>query len=97
MTVLFFYPALFMILSGFGMYSEATGRDSWQHTAFGWFVDLYSNTIDLHYWHRVGMWTIASFIIIHVYAAIREDIMSGQSVISTMVNGVRMFKNRTGR
>ena len=96
MTVLFFYPAIFMILSGFGMYSEATGRDSWQHMMFGWFVDLFSNTIDLHFWHRAGMWTIASFIIFHVYAAIREDIMSGQSVISTMFNGERMFKQRRG-
>ena len=30
---------------------------------------------------------------IHVYVAIREDIMSRQSLISTMISGWRMFKD----
>jgi len=30
---------------------------------------------------------------LHVYAAIREDIMSRQSLISTMLSGWRMFKD----
>jgi Ni,Fe-hydrogenase I cytochrome b subunit len=29
---------------------------------------------------------------VHVYMVFREDIMSGESVISTMINGIRMFK-----
>jgi len=29
----------------------------------------------------------------HVYAALREDIMSRQSLISTMISGERMFKD----
>ena len=29
----------------------------------------------------------------HVYVAIREDIMSRQSLISTMISGYRMFKD----
>ena len=29
----------------------------------------------------------------HVYAAVREDIMSRQSIVSTMVSGVRTFKD----
>jgi Ni/Fe-hydrogenase 1 B-type cytochrome subunit len=30
---------------------------------------------------------------IHIYAAVREDIMSRQSLISTMVSGWRYFKD----
>jgi Ni/Fe-hydrogenase 1 B-type cytochrome subunit len=34
-----------------------------------------------------------TFVLVHVYAAIREDIMSRQSLISTMISGWRMFKD----
>jgi Ni/Fe-hydrogenase 1 B-type cytochrome subunit len=33
------------------------------------------------------------FVILHVYAAIREDIMGRQSMVSTMVSGHRTFKD----
>jgi Ni/Fe-hydrogenase 1 B-type cytochrome subunit len=39
------------------------------------------------------MWYLITFIMIHVYVAIREDIMSRQSLISTMISGWRMFKD----
>jgi Ni/Fe-hydrogenase 1 B-type cytochrome subunit len=94
MTALFLYPSLFMMATGFGMYSEGTGSDSWQHLMFGWFVDLWGGALGMHVAHRLGMWVIASFVIIHVYAAVREDIMSGQSIIGTMFNGDRLFKRR---
>jgi hypothetical protein len=37
--------------------------------------------------HQLGMWAIVVFMIIHIYAAIREDIMSRQSMVSTMISG----------
>jgi Ni/Fe-hydrogenase 1 B-type cytochrome subunit len=39
------------------------------------------------------MWGIVVFVIIHVYAAVREDIMSRQSLISSMVSGERLFRD----
>ncbi|ENL9981891.1 Ni/Fe-hydrogenase, b-type cytochrome subunit, partial [Salmonella enterica] len=39
-----------------------------------------------------GMWFIIAFVIAHVYTAIREDIMSRQSVISVMISGWRWFR-----
>ena len=32
------------------------------------------------------------FAVIHMYMVFREDIMSGESVIGTMINGIRMWK-----
>lgn len=83
----------FMIVTGFALYSEGTGRGSWQDHLFGWVIPLLGGSLDLHTWHRLGMWAILLFIIVHVYAAIREDIMSRQSIVSTMVSGVRTFKD----
>jgi Ni/Fe-hydrogenase 1 B-type cytochrome subunit len=39
------------------------------------------------------MWVILCFVIVHVYAAFREDIMSRQSILSTMITGWRTFKD----
>jgi Ni/Fe-hydrogenase 1 B-type cytochrome subunit len=50
------------------------------------------NSMDVHSWHRLGMWLIGAFVIGHVYMALREDIMSDDTVISTMVNGYRSHK-----
>ena len=47
----------------------------------------------MHTWHHVGMWVIVVFVIMHIYAAIREDIMSRQSMVSTMLSGWRLFKD----
>jgi len=33
------------------------------------------------------------FVIVHIYAAIREDIMGRQSIVSTMISGYRTFKD----
>ncbi len=85
--------SVFMIVTGFALYSEGTGRGSWQDHLFGWVIPLLGGSLDVHTWHRLGMWAILLFIIVHVYAAIREDIMSRQSIVSTMVSGVRTFKD----
>jgi hypothetical protein len=45
----------------------------------------------VHSWHHLGMWGIV-FVILHVYAAVREDIMSRQTMISTMISGQRTFR-----
>jgi Ni/Fe-hydrogenase 1 B-type cytochrome subunit len=39
------------------------------------------------------MWALVMFVVVHVYAAIREDIMSRQSIISSMVSGERQFRD----
>lgn len=85
--------SVFMIVTGFALYSEGTGAGSWQDDVFGWVIPLLGGSMDVHTWHHLGMWVILLFIIVHVYAAIREDIMSRQSIVSTMISGVRTFKD----
>jgi Ni/Fe-hydrogenase 1 B-type cytochrome subunit len=82
-----------MICTGFALYSEGEGIDSWQAKLFGWVFMLFPNSQDVHTWHHLGMWVIITFVILHVYAAIREDIMSRQTMISTMISGERQFRD----
>ena len=93
---MFFFVTLgsfFMVFTGFALYSQGTGYGSWEDRLFGWIIPLFGQGQDVHTWHHLGMWWILTFVIIHVYVAIREDIMSRQSIVSTMISGYRMFKD----
>lgn len=95
LMMFFFFTllAIGMVFTGFALYSEGTGLGSWQDMLFGWVIPALGGSMQTHSLHRLGMWIMVSFAMIHVYAAIREDIMSRQSLISTMVSGWRMFKD----
>ncbi|WP_078121986.1 Ni/Fe-hydrogenase, b-type cytochrome subunit [Thiosocius teredinicola] len=94
MHVLFVWMLIFMIVTGFALYGEGTGMGSWQFELFSsWVIPLFGQSQDVHTWHHLVMWALVCFVIIHVYVAIREDIMSRQSLISTMISGWRMFKD----
>jgi Ni/Fe-hydrogenase 1 B-type cytochrome subunit len=84
---------LFMITTGFALYGEGAQMGSWQERLFGWVIPLFGQSQDVHTWHHLGMWALVVFVILHVYAAIREDIMGRSSVVSTMISGHRTFKD----
>ena len=84
--------AIFMLFTGFAMYGEGLGRGSWADKLFGWVIPVMGQSQDVHTWHHLGLWGIVLFVILHVYAAIREDIMGRQSMVSTMISGYRTFK-----
>ncbi|WP_428605803.1 Ni/Fe-hydrogenase, b-type cytochrome subunit [Sedimenticola sp.] len=84
---------LLMLLTGFALYAEQTGKGSWQDSLFGWLIPLVGQSQDVRLWHHWGMWVIVVFVMLHVYVAIREDIVSRQSLISTMISGWRTFKD----
>ncbi len=94
MHIMFVWGMVFMMVTGLALYGEGAGMDSWQFALFSsWVIPLFGNSQDLHTLHHLGMWYMACFIIIHVYVAIREDIMSRQSMVSSMISGWRMFKD----
>ena len=95
MVTMFMVGTIFMIVTGFALYGEGAQAGHWSHTAFtSWVLPLFGgNSQDVHTWHHLGMWYLACFVIVHVYAAVREDIMGRQSIVSTMISGHRTFKN----
>ena len=84
---------LFMIFTGFALYSEGLGEGSWADKMFGWVIPLIGSSEAVHNWHNLGMWIMIVFMIIHIYMAIRADIISRQSSISTIIGGWRMYKD----
>jgi Ni/Fe-hydrogenase 1 B-type cytochrome subunit len=93
MLLMFVLPGALCVVTGLAMYAEVTGHDSWQYALFGWVTLMFGNTLDLHILHRLAMWIIVWFALIHIYIAVREDILSRQTVISTMLSGDRQYRD----
>ncbi len=89
-------PMFHQVFTGFALYAEGQGVDTWWYAAFGWVFSVYGDSFFVHTTHRLVMWLIAIFCLIHMYTAIREDILSRQSIISTMVSGYRYFDKGQG-
>jgi Ni/Fe-hydrogenase 1 B-type cytochrome subunit len=84
--------AVLMICTGFALYGEGAGAASWQSHLFGWVIPLMGGSQAVHSWHHLGMWGVVTFAILHIYAAVREDAMSRQTMISAMISGQRTFR-----
>jgi Ni/Fe-hydrogenase 1 B-type cytochrome subunit len=85
--------ALFMIGTGFALYGQGLGEGSWADRGFGWIIPLLGGGQATRMWHDMGMWIMIMFVIIHIYMAVRADIIGRESSVSTMIGGWRMFKD----
>jgi Ni/Fe-hydrogenase 1 B-type cytochrome subunit len=95
-VAMFFFMTLgltFMIVTGTALYAEGLGTDHWLYSLTGWVFAIDGGSQTVHTIHRLGMWAIVVFVMIHIYCAVREDIMSRQSLVSTMISGHRTFKD----
>ena len=90
MFLLFVCITLFMIATGFALYGEDTPGGAMDHL-FGW-IFAFGPSQTIRTFHHLGMWGLAAFTCIHVYLAVRADIMGGATAISTMIDGWRFFK-----
>ena len=84
---------LFMIISGFALYGEGLGVGSWADSWFGWLIPMMGSSQEVKMWHTLGMWLILVFAVIHIYMAIRADIMDRESSVSTIMGGWRFWKD----
>ena len=84
----------FMIVTGFALYGEGAQEGHWTHTLFtSWVIPLFGQSQAVHSWHHLMAWAIVTFVIVHVYAALREEVMSRQTMISAMISGTRTFRD----
>lgn len=94
MHLVLLWGLVFMILTGFALYGEGEGQGSLVFSLFSsWLIPLFGGSQALHSWHHLIMWIIVSFVIVHIYVAVREDKLSRQSMLKTIVTGWRTFKD----
>ena len=86
-------PSVFMLLSGFALYGEGLGMDSWAYQwVSSWFLPMFGQSMNVHTLHRLCAWALVVFAGLHFYMVLREDICSDETVMSTMANGWRVSK-----
>lgn len=90
--LIFVLGTLFMIATGFALYSQQWAAGTSYAAVFAWVFTWLGDPQNVRTWHHLGMWYLILFVMVHVYMVFREDIMSGESIVSTMINGIRMFK-----
>ena len=86
--------SVFLIITGFALYGEGLGRESWAFKLFSsWVIPLFGQSQDVHTWHHLASWFVLWFTMVHMYFAVREDLTSGLTVIGSMINGWRRAKD----
>jgi Ni/Fe-hydrogenase 1 B-type cytochrome subunit len=86
-----------LIVTGLGLYAQGYGWGSTWMNTFGWVTVLLGTPQAVRTVHHLAMWYMLLFALIHIYMVFRQDIMSRATIISTMVNGIRMWKDAPRR
>ncbi len=92
MFFMFTLGAIFISITGLALFAEQWGWGTGWMRWFGWVFVVFGDPQMVRTLHHLAMWYLLLFALVHVYMVFREDIMSGESIISTMVNGIRMWK-----
>ena len=77
-----------MVLTGFALYGQANPAGMW-YALTAWYVPLLGGIQIVRFLHHVLSWAFLIFLPIHVYLALRADIMERGGTISSIVSGGR--------
>lgn len=84
--------ALVQVVTGFAMYGQSRPGGFW-YTLFGWVVPLLGGIQVVHFVHHVMTWLFITFIPIHIYLALRADVLERTGTISSIVSGGRFVRS----
>ena len=80
------------VVTGFAMYGQSRPGGLW-YTLFGWVVPLLGGIQVAHFVHHVLTWAFLIFIPIHIYLALRADLLERTGTISSIVSGGRFVRS----
>lgn len=92
MFTMFVLASFVIILTGFALYAQAWGWDTYWMSWFGWVITLFGDAQAVRTVHHALMYVYILFSIAHIYMSFREDVMGGATTLSSMSTGLRMFK-----
>ena len=85
--------AVWMFLSGFAMYGESNPHGFF-HAAFtSWLAPLLGGIQRVRFLHHVMTWYFVIFVPVHVYLAMRMDLLEETGTISSIVSGGRLVRS----
>lgn len=91
------YTGIYMVaaaqaVTGFAMYGQSRPGGLW-YTLFGWVIPLFGGIQIVHVVHHVLSWVFLIFLPIHIYLALRADILERTGTISSIISGGRFVRS----
>ena len=83
--------AMVMVVTGFMMYGQSNPGGLW-YTLFQWAVPYLGGIQIVRFIHHVFTWVFLIFIPVHVYLAMRADVMEQGGTISSIITGGRFVR-----
>lgn len=97
MFAMFILGTVAISLTGLALFAEQYGWGSTWMNLFGWVNVLLGGSATVRLVHHLAMYYLLIFAVIHMYMAVREDVMGGETVVGSMFNGLRTFKEGANR
>jgi Ni/Fe-hydrogenase b-type cytochrome subunit len=88
-----YLAALLSVVTGFAMYGQANPGGLF-FRVFGWLGPALGGMQNLRFLHHVLTWVFLAFIPIHVYLAIRADVLEHGGSISSIITGGRFVPRK---
>lgn len=85
---------LFMIVTGFALYGQAYPGGFWWTVATSWVMPLLGGNQWVRLFHHLGLWVIVIFVVLHVYLAIRSDVLYDRGAVSSIISGYKYQHDR---
>lgn len=80
---------VFMALTGFAMYGLANPGGFWWTATTSWIMPLLGGNQSVRLYHHLGLWVIVVFAVLHIYLAIRSDVLGDRGAVSSIVSGYK--------
>jgi Ni/Fe-hydrogenase 1 B-type cytochrome subunit len=92
----FSYTALYAvvvveILTGFALYAQAAPGGMW-YRLVGWIVPLFGGIQIVRFVHHLLTWVFLIFAPIHIYLALRAEVLERSGTISSIISGGRFVR-----
>ena len=84
--------ALVQVTTGLAMYGQAR-PGGFFYRLFGWVVPLLGGIQIVHFVHHMLTWVFLIFIPIHIYLALRSDLLERTGTISSIISGGRFVRS----
>lgn len=87
----FYFLIVVLIVTGFALYGQYYPTGAW-YTLVGWIVPLLGGLQIVRFVHHVLTWVVLMFAPIHVYLAVRTDLLEHTGTISSIISGGRFVR-----
>lgn len=85
---------LFQVVTGFALYGQARPGGFWWTVATSWVMPLLGGNQYVRLYHHLALWVLAVFVVLHVYLAVRSDVLYDRGAISSIISGYKYKHTR---